>query len=109
MLLYAEPEYPADVSYLVSDFKYSHEYGLKICEVQQGALSAVTGDLYLSGGDGNISPRVADFFTLFPMKKWVTGFLYLPLKKSLEDKGWEVHDSMRTLLKDPTFSARRVS
>ena len=84
-LLYAEPKYPVDVSYLVSDFKYSREHGLKICEVQQGALSAVTGDLYIAGEEGTIAPLIADFFALFPMKKWAAGF-FIPTQKILKSE-----------------------
>lgn len=103
MFIYAEPQYPVDISYLVSDFKYSQEHGLKICEVQHGALSAVQGDLYLSGENGSISPMIADFFALFVMKKWAVGLLYPPLRISLAAKEWDVQQSMKTLLKDPTF------
>ena len=99
----AESKYPADISYLVSDFKYSREHGLKICEVQQGVLSAVTGDVYLVGGDGTISPRLVDFLAPLPMKKWGAGLLYPPLKRALIAKNWEIHQSMKLLSKDPTF------
>jgi len=101
--IYSEPKYPVDVSYLVSDLKYSREHGLKICEVQQGALSAVNGDLFISGEDGTISPRIADFFASFPMKKWAAGLLYAPLKRSFAAKEWGIQQSMKTLIKDPTF------
>jgi hypothetical protein len=40
-LIYAEPKYPVDVSYLVSDFKYSQEHGLKICEVQHAVIVVI--------------------------------------------------------------------
>lgn len=103
MLIFADSKHAADISYLVADFKYSQEQGLKICEVQQGALSAVTGDLYLSGGDGNISPLIADFFTLFTQKKWAAGYLYPPLKRSLAAQEWSIQQSMKMVLKDPTF------
>jgi hypothetical protein len=99
VILYAG--YPVDISYLVSDFKYSREYGVKICEVQQGSLSALTGDLYISRGDGSISPKIAQFFALLPMKKWTVGLLYSPLKRSLNE--WGSHPSLNTLLKDPLF------
>jgi hypothetical protein len=99
----AQPKYPSDISYLVADFKYSHEQGLKICEVQHGALSTVQGDLYLSGEDGSISPLIADFFTLFSMKKWAVGLLYQPLKRSLAAREWDIQQSMNTLLKDSIF------
>lgn len=88
---------------MVSDFKYSQEHGLKICEVQHGSLSAIDGDLYLSEGDGSISPMVADFFTLFPIKKWAAGLIYPPLKRSLAAKEWDIEPSIQMLLKNPIF------
>lgn len=103
VFMYAESKYPVDISYLVSDFKYSQEHGLKICEVQQGALSALNGDLYISGEDGIISPRIADFFTLFPIKKWASGVHYSPLKRSLMARDWVIHQSIQTLCLDPLF------
>lgn len=99
----AQPTYPVDISYLVSDIKYSHEHGVKICEVQHGALSALSGDLYLSGEEGSISPMVAAFFTPLPMKKWAVGITYPPLKRSLIATEWASQDSIKTLLKDPIF------
>jgi len=104
MFIYAETKYPVDISYMVSDLKYSQEHGLKICEVQHGTLSTLTGDLYILGDDGNICPMIADFFALFPMKKWATtGLIYPPLQRSLVEKEWNIQHSMKTLLKDPTF------
>lgn len=90
-----------DVSYLVSDFKYSQEHGLKICEVQHGSLSALEGDLYLSGGEGTIIPKLACFFDSFSLPKYATGLIYLPLRNVLSAKGWNIEPSIKTLLKDP--------
>ncbi len=101
--IHAEPKYPADISYLVADLKYNKKDGIKICEVQHGSLSAMDGDVYVSGGDGNISPKIADYFTHFPAKKWTVGLIYPPLQRSLAAKGWNIDHSMKTLLKDPTF------
>ena len=97
------PEYPVDISCLVSDFKYSQEYGLKICEVQHGSLSAFGGDIYISGNDGTIAPMIAQFFDLFPMKKWAAGLLYPPLLRSLSAKGWNIEQSFNMLVKNPMF------
>jgi hypothetical protein len=102
-LIYAEPKYCVDVSYLVSDFKYSQKHGLKICEIQHGSLSALAGDLYISGKDGTISPMIADFFNLFPMKKWMAGVIYQPLQRSLAAKEWCIEKSFNELLKNSTF------
>jgi hypothetical protein len=97
------------LSYLVADFKYSQEDGVKICEVQHGSLSAWDGDLYLAGGDGSIAPKFAAFFDRFPAKKWAVGLIYPPLQRSLAAKGWEVEHSLKTLVKDPTFLKHAAS
>ncbi len=102
-VVHAEPKYPADISYMVCDFKYSQEDGVKICEVQHGTVSALGGDLYISGGVGSISPMIANFFDRFPMKKWVSGRFYAPLRKSLAAKGWQIEQSITTLSKNPEF------
>lgn len=102
----AAPKYPVDISYLVADLKYSKEHGLKICEVQHGALSAVAGDLHIAGSDGNISPMVADFFTKFPLKKWAAGLIYPPLKRCLAAKNWHIESSFKSLLHDAEFLER---
>ncbi len=99
----AIPKYSADISYMVTDFKYSKERGLKICEVQHGALSAMKGDLCISGGNGIISPAIAEFFTRFPLKKWAIGLLYAPLKRCLANKEWALKDSFQKLTHDAIF------
>ncbi len=99
----AKPKYPVDISYLVADLKYSKQDGLKICEVQHGALSAIKGDLYISGNDGTIAPMIADFFDRFNIKKWIAGFVYPPVKRSLAAKNWESQQSFNALVKNQIF------
>ncbi len=99
----AAPQYPANISYMVSDFKYSKEHGLKICEVQHGALSALKGDLCVSGGDGVIAPAMARFFMRFPIQKWGAGLIYAPLKRSLTAKEWIIKDSFQKIAQDTNF------
>ncbi len=101
--IHAETIYPVDISYMVSDFKYSQEHGLKICEVQHGAVSTVNGDLYISGGNGSISAMIVNFFDRFSNKKWAAGPVYPPLRRSLAAKGWGLERSIKTLAKDPAF------
>ncbi|MFV0339404.1 MAG: hypothetical protein ACK5MA_02060 [Parachlamydiaceae bacterium] len=101
--------YPADISYLVSDFKYSQEHGIKICEVQHGSLSALLGDLFIEGGDGKISPKIAEYFSQFLMEKWTLSSIYPPLKRSLAANGWNLSLPFRKLLQDPTFLTCAVS
>ncbi len=67
----AESKYPADISYMVADLKYSQEYGVKICEIQHGILSTFLGDVFLHGDDGLLCPKIEQVFAVFPMTKWV--------------------------------------
>ena len=105
MLLHAEPQYPVDISYLIADCKYSKQDGLKICELQHGALSALGGDLCLSGDDGIIAPILADFFDQFPLNKWTTRSIYSPLQRSLAKKNWNIEQSLQTILHNQLFLA----
>lgn len=107
-LVSAQQKYPVDISYMVSDFKYSKEHGLKICEVQHGALSGLKGDAHISrnlGRKGAIPPAIATFFDHLPTKRWAAGVSYPPLHESLAAKGWKIQQSMKTLAKNPEFLA----
>lgn len=100
--IYAK-DYPADISYMVADLKYSMEHGIKICEVQHGALSAMNGDLYINGGNGIIAEMIVNYFDHFPMQKWVAGSLYSPLRNSLIASGFQSERSIKTLCQNSTF------
>lgn len=102
-IVHAEPEYPVDISYMVADFKYSREHGLKICEVQHGALSALNGDIFVAGESGSITPLFSDFFDQFPLKKWVGGLTKLPMRGALNENGWSLHRSLKVLVRNSTF------
>ena len=97
--IYTIPKYPVDISYLVTDFKYNKRDGLKICEVQHGSLSALKGDLVIHGDNGTIPPKIAEFFSNFPIKKWTINSIYGPLKKSLSADEW----SFSSFLNCPFF------
>lgn len=84
--LFAESKYPADVSYLFADIKYSQKEGIKICDIQNGSLA-----------DG------AELFIHFPIKKWVVGPIPPLLKKSFAAERWESKQSIQALLQDPNF------
>src|SRR5882724_3918884 len=90
--------YPVDISYMVTDFKYNREDGLKICEVQHGSISALGGDIYISGGTETMLPMIAEFFDQFHLKKWVIATINRELRKSLVNKGWELEMSFEKLL-----------
>jgi hypothetical protein len=102
--LHPNSKYPVDISYLVTDFKYSKKDGLKICEVQHGSLSVFHGDLHVHGQDGAISPKIAQYFSKFPsIKKWATNVVYKPLKNSLPADEWDFKNSLKNIIECPEF------
>lgn len=101
--LLADSQYPADISFLICDLKYSQEYGLKICEVQQGSLSMLSGDHYVTEGEGTIIPALTRYFERFPMQKWLVGLGNYPLKIALKNNGWELTHSLSHLFKQSTL------
>jgi len=103
IFIFAQPTFSVDISYLVADLKYNQIDGVKICEIQHGALSAINGDLYISGENGTIPTMIADFFARFPIKKWAAGYIYQPLKRSFEEREWDVKQSFNKIIKDLTF------
>lgn len=94
---------PVDISYMVADLKYSEEHGIKICEVQHGALSAMNGDIFINGGNGIIASMIANYFDQYTLQKWVTGSVYSPLRNSLIASGFESERSIKTLCQNSTF------
>ncbi len=106
--LHAESKYPADITYMVADLRYSKEHGVKLCEIQQGILSKFMGDVFLNGPHGNICPKVEQFFAEFPQKKWMMPYQIVsdPLKQLLSDSPLWVGCTEITLVKDQDFLAR---
>ncbi len=102
----ASIQYPADISYMVADLKYSKEHGVKICEVQHGVLSTFLGDVFLHGSEGTLCPLIAEVFAEFPLTKWGVGLpdVFAPLRRSLEKSAdWKVIPNLETVLQDPEF------
>lgn len=105
--LQADSKYPADISYMVADLKYSQEHGVKICEVQHGILSTFLGDVFLNGGDGLLCPQIAEVFAEFPAKKWMvpTEISFAPLLASFQQSSkWKKVSLLELLIHDPAFT-----
>ncbi len=103
--LFAE-KYPADLSYMVADLKYSQEHGVKICEIQHGILSTFVGDIFLHGENGTICPNIAKTLAEFPVQKWcISGQIaFPPLHKELySSSDWKMEQTLSELLQDEEF------
>ena len=106
LALESSEKYPADISYLIADLKYSEEHGVKICEVQQGILSCFYGDVYMRGGEGKFSPGVAEVFSSIPLPKWGVGMTkhFAPLRTSLLQSGsWQEAATFEELVANREF------
>lgn len=104
--LESSEKYPAGITYMIADLKYSEEHGVKICEVQHGILSCFFGDVYMRGGEGKICPQVAEVLASFAVPKWGVGLHkhFPPLRTSLlKSGGWKEAESFEELLKNPEF------
>ncbi len=104
--LLAESKYPADISYMVADIKYSKEHGVKICEVQHGIMSTFHGDLYLNPKRGTIPDKVAAVFAEFDMKKWMCGsnIAFSALQSAFERSGnWTNRSSFTSIKNNADF------
>lgn len=101
--LYAH--YPADISYMVADLKYSKEHGVKLCEVQHGILSTFYGDIYLNGNNGILCPKIAEVFDEFDIKKWyvISQVSFKPLTDTFNESGWINQPSIPSLILDEEF------
>ncbi len=104
--LFASTKYPADISYMIADVKYSQEHGIKICEVQHGILSTFVGDIFLNGNQGTICPKIEQVLAEFPIKKWAikSQVAFPPLQETLNNSPeWDTETLFRDLIYDPEF------
>lgn len=86
-----------NISYMVADLKYNTIDGVKICEVQHGALSALSGDI-----NGSIVKNIANYFDQYDMLKWVSTTVYTPLRLELEKHGW-ISKPLHSIISDSQF------
>lgn len=104
--LEAAPKYPASITFLVADLKFSKEHGVKICEIQNGSHSTFIGDAYLSGAPGPIAINFCNALSEFPMKKWgISRHIAHKHIQSLlyEDPNWKLEPLLRFILATPEF------
>ncbi len=107
--LSASSKYPVDISYMVADLKYSQEHGVKICEIQHGIASTLLGDLFLYPPTGLVSPKIADVFAEFPLKKWTTpSSIVFPtlLSSLLKSPKWKEKNFIGLVITDDEFQYR---
>ncbi|MCE5294922.1 MAG: hypothetical protein LLF94_09975 [Chlamydiales bacterium] len=105
-VLFADSQYPADITFMVADLRYSKEHGVKICELQHGILSKFMGDAFLYPPRGKFSGKVDDVFAEFGQKKWTLywDFVSRPLSDTLRESAlWTSCSNDTQLFKDKEF------
>lgn len=102
-------QYPVDVSFVVVDLKYSTQHGVKICEVQQGILSAFRGDRFAHEGDPVISGNFVSYVSKFYDKSWaLKGRIADSVINTMikESPKWEYNKRIRSIITDSEFLKR---
>ena len=98
--------YPADISYMVADLKYSQEQESKFAKCSMGFFSTFFGNVFLHGDEGTICPQIAQVFAEFALTKWGVGLqdVFPELRTSLEKSAWKAIPNLEALLQDPEFA-----
>jgi len=98
--------WPAAITFMVADFKYNSEQGVKICEVQHGSTSAFTLGRYPRDGECVTSQLFADAFRQWTPHCWIKtqGISDKVLYATLEmDDHWETIPKFKNLTSQDLF------
>ncbi len=99
-------QYPAEISFLVADLKYSADHGVKICEVQQGIVSSFRGEAYAHKGESVIAKNAIDVLSLYVNKGWTVLDLHTDqqIQKNIsESDQWVCKSSSSEIFNDFDF------
>ncbi len=102
-------QYPVDVSFMIADFKYSREQGVKICEVQHGILSTFRADRFLNGENPVIANAFVEQMSQLYDKSWALhyGIAEIDIRSRLDEHpSWELKRQFRDILKDVEFNQK---
>lgn len=97
--------YPVDLSYFICDLKYSEAGGVKICELQQGTISAFSGYDYLYNTKGYVQKKAAEIIAKWNKRIWYlkNDALNTLFREGLEARGAKAYNNMKELVADPEF------
>jgi len=105
-------EFPAELSFLVVDFKYNGREGVKICEVQHGTLSKFRGDYALYGNPGEIAGNFCRFLYEHQSDNvwYIDGDINEPnIKEEMQNYHWKGKTCVEDLFADEEFLVRACS
>jgi hypothetical protein len=96
---------PADLTFVIADFKYNDTQGVQICEIQPGSLSVFGGYDFLNEGYGLVPEMFLDCIGAYSVPIW-----YIPgdvcdkkLLQLLEDMGAKKVNNLQKFFKSEEF------
>lgn len=98
---FSESDYPVAIAFLVADYKYNQEQGVKLCEVQQSSISKFTLGRYVQNGKCITSEKFVDLIDRFGVPGW-----HLP-KTPRDESLWNLIDKSPLWNCIPSFSLLR--
>lgn len=99
-------ELPTSICFMVADLKYSHEHGVKICEIQDGIRSYFDSDSFLYGEYGTIIPNLCSALDRLDIKIWTLPHLFAAWQAKellIHEEKWILKNSINGILYDPEF------
>lgn len=99
--------FPADITFLIADLKYSNKQGVKICEIQPASLSTFKGYDYVNSDYGLVPKQFCRFIKKFQKTGWYVfkDVSENKFKDILYEKRWYPEESLESLMDNPEFTA----
>jgi hypothetical protein len=98
-------EIPADISFLIVDYKYSSEHGIKICEIQNANVSKFDSYDIIYNEKNLIPKRFCNFLKQYQNNVWFCSKHYF-IKDFIDafgNTGWKAFIKIIDIYKEPSF------
>ncbi len=102
--LFSRDPLPADITFIIADFKYNERQGVQICEVQPGSSSLFRGYDFLHNGHDLVSQMFYDHIFNYQLPVWY--FIHdvrEDAKNYFKLRGWSCVENLHHLLSDIDF------
>ncbi len=102
--LFSREPLPADITYVIADFKYNERQGVQICEVQPGSVSVFEGYDFLNNDHNLVLQMFYDLIARYQLPVWYFNEdICGESKYYFKNKGWSSINNFNHLLCDINF------
>ncbi len=102
--LFSREPLPADITFVIADFKYNERQGVQICEIQPGSASVFEAYDFLNNGRGLVPKMFYDLISRYQLPVWYFNReVYEKARHYFKIKGWSSIDNLHHLLADINF------